>query len=291
MSAGARRGAGRPRDAAGGAGAGAGATARSPRGRRVSCGAGSGRGCLCYRDNVGAPRKGVTPRSPRGSWVAVDSPLPPRQGLRFGGRGREPRKLLPGRSPGAAPGFVRDRGLGSRAPLPVGSGRPPLRSGPGPEGLPAALPQPRGEGWLSSRVAPSAPPHPPFLPGAPSLSPAGRSSPAGERRQAGWTRRRARARPDPSGRPGGRGAWRGSPAPLPRPSPCRSFGPSPPSGAGTAGRNGGKRESFYKGGITDPAGTKEFLFGQSSQRGCGLAAWRPAPPGSPGAGGGAPSCR
>lgn len=156
--------------------------------------------------------------------------------------------------------------------------------------LPFRSPGEKG-GSRAGLLPPPPSPPPPFLPGAPSLSPAGRSSPAGERRQAGWTRRRARARPDPSGRPGGRGAWRGSPAPLPRPSPCRSFGPSPPFGAGTAGRNGGKRESFYKGGITDPAGTKEFLFGQSSQRGCGLAAWRPAPPGSPGAGGGALSCR
>lgn len=48
-----------PRDAA--AGAGTGAAARSPRGLRASCGAGSGGGCLCYRDNVGAPCRGVTP--------------------------------------------------------------------------------------------------------------------------------------------------------------------------------------------------------------------------------------
>lgn len=78
-------------------------------------------------------------------------------GLEVGGRGREPRKLLPWRSPGLCSRSRAGAAVSLPRPLPADSGRLPLRPGPGGGsgwGVAAALPQPRGEGCLSQGCSP-----------------------------------------------------------------------------------------------------------------------------------------
>lgn len=189
----------------------------------------------------------------RGSWVAVSVFIylfisSPGCVLREGAGNRG--NLFRGAAPWAATGFVRDRGLGPRAPLPARSPRTAaafLSVRPRRGSVPAALSQSRdkdgsGAGLLAALFCRALPASPHGAGG-----PARRFSPGGECGQAGWYRpepgRDETRRGDPVG-----GEQRGGAQPLSfctsRPRPSGPSAPLFPPAPGELGETAEKRKFF-----------------------------------------------